>query len=134
MEDVERKIDQMQRKHSKSNAKNDTCKFPSSGHPCSLELIRKEVKAALQKVSSSTDLPTYDGRNMTNKNSILLHGNQPSATIIEEFENTTLEEMSAIEELKKARQLRGECQNNSISPNKKPARVGAQYVGLSDIR
>ena len=59
--------------------------------------------------------------------------NNPATTIIEEFESTTLEEQSAIEELKRARQLRGDHSNNSISPNKL-ARVGVAQVGLSDIR
>ena len=40
--------------------------------------------------------------------------------------------MSAIEELKKARQLREG--GDYISPNKKPARVGVTQAGLSDIR
>ena len=88
-------------------------------------MIRKEVKAALQKVSSSTDLPSYEGRNLTNVK---------SGVIIEELENTTLEEIKAIDELKRARQLRGDHSINSVSPNKKPTRVGVTQVGLSDIR
>ena len=122
----------MQSKHSRSNVKNDSrFKLPSS-NPASLEVIRKEVKAALKKVSSSSSLHSYDGRNLSNvKNNIITLDNHNRSTIIEEFDDTTFEELSAIEELKKARQLRG---GEYISPNKKPARVGVAQVGLSDIR
>ena len=41
--------------------------------------------------------------------------------------------MNAIEELKKARQMRGDHSINSISPNQKQ-RVGVIQANLSDIR
>ena len=86
-------------------------------------------------MSSSTDLPKFDGRNLGNISAkMLLRENGASGAILEEFEGTSLEELSAIDELKRARQLRGDFSVVCISPNKKPTRVGVAQVGLSDIR
>jgi len=49
---------------SKSHQKHEKYQVHNRVNPCSLETIRKEVKAALQKVSSSTDIPKFDGRNL----------------------------------------------------------------------
>lgn len=121
VEDVERKIDLMQkRSHSKnnSNSKQESYIMARRGNPCSLDVIRKEVKAALQKVSSSTDIPSFDGRNLgrISNNNLRQSSQEP---IVEEFEGSTVEEATAISELKKARQMRGDFSVVSISPNKK---------------
>lgn len=135
VEDVERKIDLMQkRSHSKnnSNSKQESYVVARRGNPCSLDMIRKEVKAALQKVSSSTDIPKFDGRNLGRISNNNLRQSSQDA-IVEEFEGTSLDEAAAIEELKKARQMRGDYSHASISPNKKH-RVGAIQASLGDIR
>ena len=55
VEDVERKIDAISRRNSKSNHRKESYGLLHS-NPCSLAVIRKEVKAALNKVSSSSEL------------------------------------------------------------------------------